>query len=68
MIVVTRTYDGKVRTKVKGKAEDVTEQLLNATVSVVEILVEHGKLDKDKIEPFMKDFAQQVIDNIKEGE
>lgn len=68
MILVKRAKDGEVQTKVKGGAIDIVEQLLNATIAIVEILVERGKLNKDKIEPFMKDFAQQVIENVKVGE
>lgn len=65
MILVKRTKNGEVETGVKGEAHDIMEELLNATVSIVEILVEQERLDKDQVEPFMKDFAQQVKDNIK---
>ena len=65
MIEITRTTDGSVQTKMKGKAADLTEELLNATVSIVESLIKHGKLDEDKLEDFINDFAQQIKDNIK---
>lgn len=68
MIKVKRKKNGEVQTIAKGEPIDVAEQLLNATISIVETLVEQGKLDVDKVEPFMKNFAQQVIDNIKVGE
>ena len=65
MIKVKRTRDGKVDTKIQGKALDILEELLNATVSIIEILVEKGKLPKEKVIGFIDDFAQQVKDNIK---
>ena len=65
MIKVKRDKQGVVETAVKGGALDVTEELLNATVSIIEILVERGKLPKEKVIGFIDDFAQQVKDNIK---
>ena len=65
MIEIKRTTDGSVQTKIKGKAEDLVEELLNASVSICESLIEHGKLDKDQLEDFINDFAQQIKDNIK---
>ena len=65
MIKVKRDKQGVVRTSAIGKPLDVTEELLNATVSIVEMLVEKGKLPKEKVIGFIDDFAQQVKDNIK---
>ena len=65
MIKVKRTNDGTVETTIKGVATDIAEELLNATVSIVEMLVEKGKLPKEHINGFIDDFAQQVKDNIK---
>ena len=65
MIKIKRARDGAVNTRIKGKAHDVTEELLNATVSIIEMLVEKGKLPKEKVIGFIDDFAQQVKDNIK---
>lgn len=65
MIKIERTTDGSVQTKIKGEAADLVEELLNATVSIVESLVKNGKLDEDKLEDFINDFAQQIKDNIK---
>ena len=65
MIKVKRNKDGKVDTKIQGKGLDIIEELLNATVSIIEILVEKGKLPKEKVIGFIDDFAQQVKDNIK---
>ena len=65
MIKVKRTNDGVVETTIKGVATDIAEELLNATVSIVEMLVEKGKLPKEHINGFIDDFAQQVKDNIK---
>ena len=49
----------------KGEALDIAEELLNATVSIIEMLVKKGKLPKEKVIDFIDDFAQQVKDNIK---
>ena len=65
MIKVKRTNDGVVETTIKGVATDIAEELLNATVSIVESLVENGRLDKQQVNDFIDDFAQQVKDNIK---
>ena len=65
MIKVKRTNDGVVETTIKGVATDIAEELLNTTVSIVESLVENGRLDKQQVNDFIDDFAQQVKDNIK---
>ena len=65
MIKVKRTNDGAVETTIKGVATDITEELLNATVSIVESLVKNGRLDKQQVNDFIDDFAQQIKDNIK---
>ena len=65
MIKVKRTNDGVVETTIKGVATDIAEELLNATVSIIEMLVEKGKLPKEHVIGFIDDFAQHVKDNIK---
>ncbi len=65
MIKVKRDKQGFVDTKIQGQAHDIVEELLNATISIIEILVEKGKLPKEKVIGFIDDFAQQVKDNIK---
>ena len=65
MIKVKRDKQGVVETAVKGGAHDIAEELLNATVSIVEMLVEKGNLPKEHVIGFIDDFAQQVKDNIK---
>ena len=65
MIKVKRDKQGAVETAIKGEAYDIVEELLNATVSIVEMLVEKGKLPKEHVIGFIDDFAQQVKDNIK---
>ena len=65
MIKVKRDNQGVVETAVKGEALDIAEELLNATVSIIEMLVEKGKLPKEHVIGFIDDFAQQVKDNIK---
>ena len=65
MIKVKRDKQGVVETAIKGEALDIAEELLNATVSIVEMLVEKGNLPKEHVIGFIDDFAQQVKDNIK---
>lgn len=65
MINVKRDKQGVVETVVKGGAVDIVEELLNATISIIEMLVEKGNLPKEKVIGFIDDFAQQVKDNIK---
>lgn len=65
MIEIKRDKQGVVQTAVKGEALDIAEELLNATVSIVEILVKRGKLPKEHVNDFIDDFSQQVKDNIK---
>ena len=65
MIKVKRDKQGVVETVVKGGVHDIVEELLNATIRIIEMLVEKGKLPKEYINDFIDDFAQQVKDNIK---
>ena len=65
MIKVKRTRDGKVDTKIQGKALDIIEELLNATVAIIAMLVAEDGLPKEHVIDFIDDFAQQVKDNIK---
>ena len=64
MIEIKRTKSGTVRTRVKGEVEDVLEQLLNATISIIMTLVEKGNIDKEHINDFIDEFAQQVKNNL----
>ena len=64
MINVKRDKRGVIQTAIKGGALDIVEELLSATVSIIEILVEKGNLSKEKVIGFIDDFAQQVKDNI----
>lgn len=66
MIKVKRTNDGTVETKIKGDAKDIAEQLLNATVCIIEVLVSYNSLDEDKVEDFVSDFSKRVLEIIKE--
>ena len=65
MIKVKRTKGGAVETKMEGELMDILEELLNATISIVETVVEKDVLDKEHVIGFIDDFAQQVKDNIK---
>ena len=67
MIKIKRIRKGLVKTRAKGEAKDVAEELLNANVSIFETLVKKGFLPEDKLEEFVKDFAQQTLDAMKEG-
>ncbi len=64
MIQIKRTKSGTVRTRAKGEVDDVVEQLLNGTISIINILIEKGNLDKEHINDFIDEFAQQVKANI----
>ena len=67
MIKVKRKKDGSVKTKIKGDAKDIAEQLLNATVSIIKALVSYNSLDEDKVEDFVSDFSKRVLEIIKEN-
>ena len=66
MIKVKRKKDGSVKTKIKGDAKDIAEQLLNASVSIIKALVSYNSLDEDKVEDFVSDFSKRVLEIIKE--
>ena len=66
MIKVKRKKDGSVKTKIKGDAKDIAEQLLNATVYIIKALVSYNSLDEDKVEDFVSDFSKRVLEIIKE--
>ena len=66
MIKVKRKKDGSVKTKIKGDAKNIAEELLNATVSIVKALVSYDSLDEDKVEDFVSDFSKRVLEIIKE--
>ena len=65
MIKVKTIKNNNVKIRMKGKPMDVAEELLNATIRIIEMLVEKGKLPKEDVIGFIDDFAQQVKDNIK---
>ena len=66
MIKKKKKKDGSVKTKIKGDAKDIAEQLLNATVSIIKALVSYNSLDEDKVEDFVSDFSKRVLEIIKE--
>ena len=65
MIKVKTIKNENVRIRMKGEPMEVLEELLNATIRIIEMLVEKGNLPKEKVIGFIDDFAQQVEDNIK---
>ena len=64
MIKVKTIKNDNVKIRMKGEPMVVTEELLNATIRIIEMLVEKGKLPKEYINDFIDDFTQQVKDNI----
>lgn len=65
MIKVKTIKNGNVKTTIKGETMDILEELLTATISIIELLVEKDTLPKEHVIGFIDDFAQQVKDNIK---
>ena len=65
MIKVKTIKNGNVKTTIKGETMDILEELLTATISIIETVVEMDALDKEHVIGFIDDFAQQVKDNIK---
>ena len=65
MIKVKTIKNENVKIRMKGEPMEVLEELLNATIRIIEMLVEKGKLPKEDVIDFIDDFAQQVKDNIK---
>ena len=65
MIKVKTIKNGNVKTTIKGETMDILEELLTATISIIETVVEMDALDKEHVIDFIDDFAQQVKDNIK---
>ena len=64
MIEVKRNKQGVVEITIKGEALDVTEELFNVTINIIEALVKNGDLPKEQVIDFIDGFAQQVKDNI----
>lgn len=62
--IIVDTENGAVQTRVKGEVEDVVEQLLNATIVIINMLVEKSNLDKEHVNDFIDEFAQQIKNNI----
>lgn len=62
--IIVDTENGTVQTRVKGEVEDVEEQLLNATIVIINMLVEKSNLDKEHVNDFIDEFAQQIKNNI----
>ena len=65
MIKVKTIKDDNVKIRMKGEPMEVLEELLNATIRIIEMLVEKSNLPKEDVIDFIDDFAQQVKDNIK---
>lgn len=62
--IIVDTENGTVQTRVKGEVQDVVEQLLNATIVIINMLVEKSNLDKEHVNDFIDEFAQQIKNNI----
>ena len=65
MIKVKTIKNENVKIRMKGEPMEVLEELLNATIRIIEMLVEKDNLPKEHVMDFIDDFAQQVKDNIK---
>ena len=66
MIEIKRTEHNTVKTIIKGKLVDVAEELLNGSISVITSLIKNNMLEENKLEPFMNDFAEQIIQGVRE--
>ena len=66
MIKVKTIKNGNVKTTIKGETMDILEELLTATISIIEALVSYNSLDEDKVEDFVSDFSKRVLEIIKE--
>lgn len=66
MIEIKRTEHNTVKTKIKGEGVDVVEELLNGSISVITSLIKNNMLEESKLEPFMNDFAEQIIKGVRE--
>ena len=60
MIKIKRSCTNAISTKVKGKGFDITEELFNGMICVIEILVKNECLKQENVDGFIDDFAQQV--------
>ena len=66
MIEIKRTEHNTIKTIMKGKGVDVAEELLNGSISVITSLIKNDMLKESKLEPFMNDFAEQIIKGVRE--
>ena len=66
MIEIKRTEHNTIKTIIKGEGLDVVEELLNGSISVITSLIKNNMLKESKLEPFMNDFAEQIIKGIRE--
>ena len=64
MLKLEKLDTGKVRVEVQGDTKDIIQELFNGMVRTIDILVENGNLQEDKIDNFIDDFGQQVKDAI----
>ena len=66
MIEIKRTKHNTIKTIMKGEGVDVAEELLNGSISVITSLIKNDMLKESKLEPFMNDFAEQIIKGVRE--
>ena len=66
MIEIKRTEHNTIKTIMKGEGVDVVEELLNGSISVITSLIKNNMLKESKLEPFMNDFAEQIIKGVRE--
>lgn len=64
MLKLEKIDTGEVRVEIQGDTKDIIQELFNGMVRTIDILVENGNLQEDKINNFIDDFGQQVKDII----
>ena len=64
MLKLEKIDTGEVRVEIQGDTKDIIQELFNGMVHTIDVLVENGNLQEDKINNFIDDFGQQVKDII----
>ena len=64
MLKLEKIDTGEVRIEIQGDTKDIIQELFNGMIRTIDVLVENGNLQEDKINNFIDDFGQQVKDII----
>ena len=62
MLKLEKIDTGEVRIEIQGDTKDIIQELFNGMIRTIDILVENGNLQEDKINNFIDDFGQQAKD------